>query len=70
MTPKIRKVGRDFYLVFPMPLLKSMNLKIGMSIDLHLENGKLAVVPITKKRPIHNRLKKPSLRKVLRITDF
>lgn len=53
MTPKIRKVGRDFYLVFPMPLLKRMNLKIGMSLDLRLENGKLFVAPLTKKRPKH-----------------
>lgn len=66
MTPKIRKVGRDFYLVFPMPLLKRMNLKIGMSVGLHLENGKLSVARLTKKRPkYNNRLKKPRLRKVM-----
>ena len=39
MTPLTKKIGRDLFIVYSRPLMKSMHLKIGMKFDLLVENG-------------------------------
>ncbi len=57
MTPTTKKIGSDYFVVYPTSLLKTMHLKIGMKLNLNVENGWLVVVPVTKKRPVYKRNK-------------
>ena len=57
MTPLTKKIGRDLFIVYSRPLMKSMHLKIGMKFDLLVENGEVLAVPLTKKRPVYSRYK-------------
>jgi antitoxin component of MazEF toxin-antitoxin module len=50
METAIRKLGNSAGLILPAPLLKSLNLSVGQTVEVEESEGRLVITPKTRKQ--------------------
>lgn len=50
METAIRKLGNSAGIILPVALLRSLKCEVGQTIDIAVEDGRLVVTPVRRKR--------------------